>query len=148
VLLPPQDANGPGRRDFDERKVVMKWSFWKHDDRNGGAKAAKLPKPKDLPSPVGRHLVVDLQWDPDTVWQLKSVAMPVDGQTGRQQIRIFDPAKVAVAGVTVKDFPSLDPYPELIILEGWFDKSLQESELHPPAALPVQDMPHQVRSAV
>ena len=124
----------------------MKWSFWKHEESNGGVKAVKLPKPKDLPSPVGRHLVVNLQWDPDYVWHLKSVAMPVDEETGRQQIRIFDPDKAAVAGASVRDFPSLDTHPELILMEGWFDKSSQETELHAQAA--ARDEQSQVSVAV
>ena len=92
--------------------------------------------------------MVNLQWDPDYVWRLKSVAMPVDGETGRQQIRIFDPDKAAVARVAVKDFPSLDPHPDLIVLEGWFDKSSQETELRPSAALPTQDAAPQANAAV
>ncbi len=45
----------------------MNWKFWKKTGTD------PLPKPKELISDLGKYLVVNLQYDPDWVWQLKMV---------------------------------------------------------------------------
>ncbi len=80
-----------------------------------------LPGPKDIPELVGRSLVVDEKQNPDSVWTLKGVIRP----TANKHVfycRVFDQNKVAAAGVSVKDWRSLDGHPELILWEGHYDK--------------------------
>lgn len=98
----------------------MSWKFWQNN--SGGEKAPKLSRPKELPSGVGRYLVVDLKNDPDWVWTLKSVSMPKDGSKSAFLIRIFDDTTAMAKGVSVKNHTSLDDHPELILFEGWYDK--------------------------
>ena len=97
----------------------MGWNFWNKKDASG---APKLSKPKDLPSPVGRVLVVHMGKDPDAVWSLKCVARDVEGKKDLQDIRIFDPNAAAVKGITVKDYNTLSEHSDMILFEGTFDK--------------------------
>lgn len=103
----------------------MAWAFWKKESGKGEQSKApmkKLPKPKDIPEPVGRYLVVNLGKDPDWVWRLKGVVRQREESKDSFDIRVFDEAKVGQARVSVKDYTSLDAHPELILYEGWFDK--------------------------
>ena len=85
--------------------------------------------PKEMPQIVGQHLVVDLQEDPDWVWELKCVLRPRIESKHAFDFRIFDPAEAASKGVNVKDYHSLDEHPEMILFEGWFDKQLMKVHL-------------------
>jgi len=54
----------------------MSWKFWDKKAEvaaPAGPVAEKLSGPKEIPYPVGKHLVVSLHQDPDWVWQLKGV---------------------------------------------------------------------------
>jgi hypothetical protein len=105
-----------GANDWEEEK--MNWQFWK---KNNAGKGVKLPKPKDLPSAVGRYLVVNLQYDPDWVWQLKSVSRAREARKGEFDFRIFDPAAARAHGVLVQNYLSLDDRGDLILFDGWYD---------------------------
>ena len=90
--------------------------FLKHKE-----KEEKLPGPKEIPELVARYMVVQMKHDPDWVWKLKGVVHPA----GKKKVfycRVFDEAQVVQAGVKVKDWTSLDEYPDLILWEGYFDK--------------------------
>jgi hypothetical protein len=66
-------------------------------------------------------MVVEEKKNPDWVWNLKGVVRPA----GKKKVfycRVFDEAQAAQAGVKVKDWTSLDDYPDLILWEGYFDK--------------------------
>ena len=114
--------------------------FWnkriKTTDPNTSQKS-KLKPPSDLPHQVGRHLVVNLQKDPDWVWDLKAVVKPVEG--GKKSARHFrnsleeNAEAVEVMtnraiketndqGIKILNYDSLDACPELILYEGDFDK--------------------------
>ena len=100
--------------------------FWnkriKTTDPNTSQKS-KLKPPSDLPHQVGRHLVVNLQKDPDWVWDLKAVVKPVEGgKKSARHFRIYDPAQSAKQGIKILNYDSLDACPELILYEGDFDK--------------------------
>ncbi len=100
----------------------MNWKFWeKSTDAQG---AAKLPKPKDLPSGVGKFLVVNLRHDPDWVWALKSVSRPKEGaRKGVFEVRVFSETDARNKGVSVKNFNTLTEHPELILFDGFYDKN-------------------------
>lgn len=105
----------------------MSWKFWQKN--NAAKEGAGLPKPKDLPEPVGRYLVVDLKLEPDYVWALKAALRPHAENRDIRDFRIFSPAKADAAGVTVRSFKTLDEHPDLILFEGWVDKKTNQLKL-------------------
>jgi len=83
----------------------------------------KLKAPIDLPQPIGRYLVVNLQRDPDWVWNLKAVLKPVEGgKNSARLFRVYDPVQSAKQGVKILNYDSLDACPELILYAGDFDR--------------------------
>ncbi len=93
--------------------------FWKKDK-------SALPGPKDLPNPVGRDIVTKLGGDPEKVWNtFKAVIRPKEGAKDAFEVRVFDGVQAASKKITVKDYNSLTEHPELILYEGWYDKSAQ-----------------------
>lgn len=114
----------------------MSWKFWQKNIADD--KTKKLPKPKDLPSGVGRYIVVDLKHDPDWVWTLKSVSMSKEGSKTVSLIRIYDDTTARAKGVSVKNHPSLDEHPDIILFEGWYDKDTWAMEIRENKANMVQ----------
>lgn len=110
----------------------MNWKFWKKQapDGSGGAQAIKLEKPRELPEPVGRKMVVDLKLDPDFVWSLKCVSRPVEGRPKAKEIRIYNPVKANQVGVVVKNWTSFDDRPELVMYTGYYDKASGRVDFH------------------
>ncbi len=100
----------------------MNWKFWKKTGTDS------LPKPKELTSDLGKYLVVNLQYDPDWIWQLKMVIdLPKNGVA---DFRVYDPATVAMQGQVVKNYTSLDGQHGLILFDGWFRKQTRELEVN------------------
>jgi len=93
--------------------------FWRRKQVKEGE--VKLPRPKGIPTPVGSYMVVQLQKDPNWVWNLKSVVWPTD----KKKVfycRVFDVAQAGKANVKVENWNSLDGHPELIVWEGYVDE--------------------------
>jgi hypothetical protein len=107
----------------------MDWKFWKKNAGTNTSTAEKLSMPKEMPSQLGRHFVVNLQKPPDWVWSLKLVERIRPESKNIADIRIFDPAKVRDADLRVKNFHSLENHPELILFEGWMDKKTKEFKI-------------------
>lgn len=111
----------------------MNWKFWEKkgegSDAQGG-QVKKLPRPKELPSELGRFLVVNLKEDPDWVWSLRCVVRQREGKKTEFDVRVFDMNSVAAKGLTVKSYDSLEGHPEAILFEGWYDKNTHQTELH------------------
>lgn len=66
----------------------------------------------------------------DSVWvnNLKAVTRNrPDGKT--MDVRIYDESDTSAKGIKVKDYPSLDASPDLILYEGWFDADSAKVEL-------------------
>ncbi|MFH1124248.1 MAG: hypothetical protein V1758_11385 [Pseudomonadota bacterium] len=108
----------------------MSWKFWEKKAEAGaatGTKVVKLPRPKELPYPVGKHLVVAMGQDPDWVWQLKGVVRHREGG-GKDafDVRVFSDGDAAMKKVSVKNYNSLDDQADLILYDGWFDKKSME----------------------
>jgi len=106
--------------------------FWKKKPVTEGqakAKVEKLPEPKEIPELVGRHLVTQMNKDPDWVWKLKSVVRKRPEDKGAFDVRVFDETLAAQKAVKVEDWTTLDEHPDLILFEGWFDKNSMKSEL-------------------
>ena len=108
----------------------MSWKFW---ERKGDGSQKKLPGPKDIPYPVGRHLVVDKGQDPDWVWALQGVVLPKEGEKNVFYVRVFSANDASMKKIKVKDYHSLDEHPELILFQGWFDKKTMDVEVEAPS---------------
>lgn len=108
----------------------MSWKFWEKKEE-GSSK--KLPKPKDIPYPVGRYLVVDKGQDPDWVWNLKGIVLPKEGTKDVFYVRVFNPNEASMKNLRVRNYFSLDEHPELVLFEGWFDRKTHEVEVEPPS---------------
>ena len=106
----------------------MNWKFW--EKKGEGTQVKKLPRPKELPSSVGRFLVVNLKQDPDWVWSLRCVVRQREGKKTEVDIRVFDLNDADAKGVTVRDYDSLEGRPEAILFEGWYDKATHQTDLH------------------
>jgi len=106
----------------------MNWRFWKKDNSGNdpGATAKKLPRPKDLPQEIGRHLVVEESLDPDWVWSLKCVMLPQAEGATIYDFRIFSESSAEQKGVRVKNYTALDDQPDLILFEGWIDRKSRQ----------------------
>ena len=108
----------------------MSWKFWQ---KNAASKETDgLPRPKDLPEPVGRYLVVDMKLDPDYVWTLKAAMRPREDNHDMRDFRIFSPGKADAAGVTVRHYKTLDEHPELILYAGSLNKKTNKVKLITP----------------
>lgn len=101
----------------------MNWKFW---EKNRSDTGVKLTKPKELPQSVGKHLVVDLKYDPDWVWGLKVVFMEKEGKKNLFDFRVFDPNHATIRGIGVKNYRSLDENTDMIIFDGWYNKRTEE----------------------
>jgi hypothetical protein len=110
--------------------AVMSWKFW---EKKGDGSQKKLPGPKDIPYPVGRHLVVDKGQDPDWVWALQGVVLPKEGEKNVFYVRVFSANDASMKKISVKNYHSLDEHPELILFQGWFDKKTMDVEVEAPS---------------
>jgi hypothetical protein len=101
----------------------MNWKFWEKKSSEGVIqKNEKLPKPKEIQSLVGQHLVVKLGQNPDWVWRLRSVSLPRGNSKNLFDVRVFDEHKTGGKKIVVKDYLTLDTHPDMILFEGWYDK--------------------------
>jgi hypothetical protein len=112
----------------------MNWKFWKNEANAG---ITHLPKPRELPQPVGQFMVAKLKQDPDIIWTYKAVLMPREGSDNAFLIRIYNPAATNASGLKVVNYTSLDAAADFILFQGWYDKSSGKVELaRPDAAAP------------
>ncbi len=93
--------------------------FWKRDP-------IELPGPRGIPDPVGRDIITKFGDNPDKVWNhFKAVIRPREGQKNTFDVRVYDEVQREARKVTVKDYNSLTEHPEMILYEGWYNKSWQ-----------------------
>jgi hypothetical protein len=105
----------------------MNWKFWekpKKADNSSQTNNEKLPRPKSIPEPVGRYLVVQMGKDPDWVWNLRAAIRTRQEKPNTYYFRVFDPSKAAASRISVRDYNQLEKYPQLILFAGWYDKKL------------------------
>ena len=110
----------------------MHWMFWKKKSEAAGNAGMPpgMSRPKDLPQPVGRHLVVDKGLDPDWVWNLKVVTCRRAEQPDIRDFRVFSPVQARELAVNVKHYRVLDDHPELILFDGWLNTKTNKLELN------------------
>jgi hypothetical protein len=101
--------------------------FWK---KNSQETQEKGMPPKSIPEAVGRYLVVNLNQNPDWVWNLKAVLRSKEDKD-YFDVRIFDPSQAASRKVPVKDYNSLNDHPEIVLYEGSFNKKTFEVKIDP-----------------
>lgn len=106
----------------------MGWKFWK---TKGSAPQSNglLPKPKEIPEPIGRHLVVQKKMDPDFVWALKCALKPLATSQTEFDFRLYDPVAARDAGVAVTNFNALDTHPELVLFSGRYDRRSRQFDM-------------------
>jgi hypothetical protein len=110
----------------------MGWKFWeknRSDENQRVERSPKLPRVKELPNEVGRHLVVAKGYEPDWVWALRCAVRPIENSKNRLEIRVFSPEAASQRGVAVKNYTSLDDCPDLILFAGWYDKATRRVQL-------------------
>jgi hypothetical protein len=107
----------------------MNWKFWEKTQKTDNPSQPnneKLPRPKSIPEPVGRYLVVHMGKDPDWVWNLQAAIRTREEKPNTFYFRVFDPSKASASRISVRDYTSLEKTPQLILFEGWYDKKLFE----------------------
>jgi len=108
----------------------MDWKFWqKSDKQNSRPKVVILAAPGFLPEPVAKYLVVTVKQEAEWIWSLKAVERSRSEEKKVFDVRVFDKAQVNMKNVHVRDYNSLNAYPELIAFEGWYNKKTREAQL-------------------
>jgi hypothetical protein len=59
----------------------------------------------------------------------KMVIRPQAGKVDTFDFRIFDEGYTEAKGVRVLSYASLDAYPEMVFLDGWFNKKSKEADV-------------------
>jgi len=110
-------------------KIIMKGGirkmFW---GKKSAKEEGKLSGPKEIPGPVRNYLVAERKMDSDLVKLLKAVEHKSTTGAGFN-IRVFDDSEAIAKKVQVKDYTSLDEYPDLIIYDGQFDRGSKQVNL-------------------
>jgi hypothetical protein len=88
----------------------------------------KLPEPKGIPDPAGQSLVVVFKEDPNWTWTLKAALKPKE-EKDQFDIRVFSDRMAGAVKASVKDYSTLDRYPDLILYEGFYDKKNKKVKL-------------------
>jgi hypothetical protein len=65
-----------------------------------------------------RHLIQELELSAQWVRTLASVTRPKTGEHNIYEFRVFSPTQMAMRGITVGDYGSLDGYEQLILFSG------------------------------
>jgi len=99
--------------------------FW---GKKSAKEEGKLSGPKEIPRPVQDYLVAERKMDPVLVKLLKAIERK--STTGATfNIRVFDDSEAKAKQVQIKDYTSLDEFPDLIIYEGSFDAWAKQVKL-------------------
>jgi hypothetical protein len=99
--------------------------FW---GKKSAKEEGKLSGLKEIPELVQNYLVAEKKMDPGLVKHLRAVERKSTNGAGFN-IRIFDNSEAIAKKVEVKDHPSLDECPDLILYEGWFDEGAKQVKL-------------------
>jgi len=106
--------------------------FWKKQQKDaapGKATAEKLPGPKNITEFVGKYLSEKYEVESNRLWRLKALVRPSTRGGKTYDVRIFDETEAASDRIKVRDYTSLDQYPELVLYEGWLDEEAKEVTL-------------------
>jgi hypothetical protein len=67
--------------------------------------------------------------DPDLVWALKAVTRRHEENHNIKDFRIFNPTEASAGGMQIRNFNSLDAYPDLVLYDGWVNTKTNQLEL-------------------
>lgn len=104
----------------------MNWRFWKESASQGSPSGSRT-----IPEPVARYMVVELKEKAEWVWHLMAVERKCPGTRHDFNVRVFETAKVNAENVRVRDYGSLDKFPQLIVLQGTYNKKKGDVRLDP-----------------
>jgi len=99
-------------------------------------RAEKLPGPKFLPDILNDYLVKQMAKETNWVRGLSMVIRPKSGGGKGFDVRIFAQYEASTSGAKIKDYTTLDQYPQLVLFEGWFDKEAKKVELEEKRVVP------------
>ena len=103
--------------------------FWGKKSVKEDAGKEKLSGPQAMPGLVQSHLIAEKKMAPEWVQFLKAVVRRGPNGNTALNIRTFDESEALAKKAQVKDYTSLDEYPDLIIYEGQFDEGLKQVKL-------------------
>lgn len=95
----------------------------------GKTKVEKLPGMRPIPGLVGKYLTAEYKMDADLIQLLKAVVLRVPQTEKTFKCRIFDQSEAEAKEIQIKDYTSLDNYPDLILYEGQFDEETKRVEM-------------------
>lgn len=98
--------------------------FWSKKKENG--------RPVSVPAPMARLIGDEWGKIPRTGdhWaEYLAVMRPRSNGGDEFDVRIFDKWSAAEKKVQVQEYSSLDPHPDLILLQGWFNKKSKKGEI-------------------
>lgn len=96
----------------------MRWKFWKKTNAPE-QRLHRIPSsPGPLPEKLFRHLIQELELSVQWVRTLASVTRPKTGEHDVYEFRVFSPTQMAMRGITVRDYGSLDGCGHLILFSG------------------------------
>lgn len=99
----------------------MRWKFWKKTSASE-PKFHRLPSsPGPLPEKLLRHLIQEFELSTEWLRTLSNVTRPIAGWNNIYEFRVFSPSQMAMQGITVRDYGSLDGCEKLILFSGTLD---------------------------
>ena len=100
--------------------------FWNRKSSKGEEKASG---PKEIPVAVQQYLMTEKQMPADLTKLLKALLRKSSTEEATYQIRIFDESEAIARQIQVKDYSSLDEFPDLVLYEGWFHEGGKQISL-------------------
>jgi hypothetical protein len=100
--------------------------FWKKTISEG----PKLTGSRDIPEIVKKVPEFVQKIEPGTIPFLKAVVKNKETEDRVFYIRVFDPSEAEASAVAVKNYDSLNAYPNLIITDGWYSDATRKVEIN------------------
>jgi hypothetical protein len=96
----------------------MRWKFWEKKSARE-PKFHRLPSsPSPLPEKLRQHLIQEFELSAEWVGSLSAVTRPMAGEHDIYEFRVFSPTQMALRGITVRDYSSLEGCGHLILFSG------------------------------
>ncbi len=108
----------------------MGWKFWKKKEE-GRMKPEEPRRTRNLSCAVSCALMNEFGREPQALLRLRVASKRVKGLEAAYFFRVFDHSAAAARGIAIESYSSLDPYPELILFTGTFDKSTDALKIEP-----------------
>jgi hypothetical protein len=92
-------------------------------------KAKKLTGPRQTSGLLEKKLSTEYKIDADIMHALMVLVRKIPESEKALVYRVYDSADAEARGVKIKNYTSLDSYPDMILYEGWFDESTGQIEI-------------------